>query len=83
MNNIAIGGDAGQSITVVKDNVIIGSGSDSAYDHCILIGPHLTSDYEYQVKVGNSVYSKEKKMTPEEFVELKDVLTALVKSWMD
>jgi len=40
------------------------------FDHVILIGQELKAEYNYQVKVGNIVYNKERKMSEDEWQEL-------------
>ena len=62
------------------NNVVIGVGSNSTHDNCIIIGTELTSDYDYQVKVGNSVYNKSREMTVDEFKDLYGAICDII-SW--
>ena len=52
-------------------NTLIGMGNDdNGYSHVVLIGNNLVAEHNYQVKIGNSMYNKERKMSEEEWQEL-------------
>lgn len=80
-NNIAVGERAMKYETDdVYDTVVIGVGANASHSHCVIIGNGLDSDYEYQVKVGNSEYNKSRKMTPEEFKDLQSAIIDMFKA---
>ena len=60
----------GASNATGRDNLIIGIGSLSTHNNCVLIGHNLKSDHDYQMKIGNSVVDVSRTMTEQEYEDI-------------
>lgn len=76
---ISIKQDHNPPVCEGHDNVLIGQGTnDNGYSNVILIGQDISADYDYQVKVGNTTYNKEREMTRKEWIQLSNSIKELV-----
>lgn len=82
-NCITVGERAMEYAKDVRNTIVIGVGSNASHDNCVIIGNYLNSDYEYQIKVGNTEFDKSKKMTEDEFNELHTAIVNMLDATMN
>lgn len=56
------------------DNVVIGVGSTSNHNYCVVIGNYLETDHDYQVIIGNTKVQTSKTMSKDEYEELASAI---------
>jgi len=64
-----------------KNNVIIGDGSTCTHNNCVLIGTNIISTEDYEIVVGNEKVSVSRKMTENEFAEIRAILISIAKGF--
>lgn len=67
------------STKVASYCTVIGWGAQSDFDHCVVIGAYAKSTEPYQLVIGNSKVSISRKMTEQEFLEIRKNLEAIIR----
>lgn len=63
-----------ENVCAGTNNVVIGQGNICRHDGCIVIGSGLATSHNHQLLIGNVECSRHKKMTTEEYHELRRAL---------